>query len=147
MLFSRSPVLRHQAVLARSCSQLEAIVGSTFQQQSSIPEIQIRPSTPSRQGASSVLPTPPYSAARDQAGGNGPSLPHQSLYLQRRGGRAEKDGEGVRRDSEGLLRLVRSHSEPGLGSSTDTGDSDTITKCFFFWFYTFNNITFFSFSS
>uniref|UniRef100_A0A672YPN0 Si:dkey-7f3.9 n=1 Tax=Sphaeramia orbicularis TaxID=375764 RepID=A0A672YPN0_9TELE len=40
-------------------------------------------------------------------------------------GKTEKDGEGLRRrDSEGFLRLVRSHSEPGIGSSTDTGKSD-----------------------
>ncbi|XP_067457524.1 protein ENTREP3 [Thunnus thynnus] len=123
----RSPVLRRQAMLASSCSQLEAIGGSTSQQRSSIPEIRIRPSTPSRQGAgldSSAPPTSSSSAASEQAGGqgNGPALPRQPLYLRRRAGKSEKDGENVRRDSEGFLRLVRSHSEPGLGSSTDTID-------------------------
>uniref|UniRef100_A0A7N6C067 Uncharacterized protein n=1 Tax=Anabas testudineus TaxID=64144 RepID=A0A7N6C067_ANATE len=114
----KSPVLRHQAMLARSCSQLEAIGGSTSQQRSSIPEIRVRPSTPLRQGAtpaSSVPPTSSSSAASEQGG-------NQPLYLRRKAGKSEKDGAGVRRGSEGFLRLVRSHSEPGLGSSTDTVD-------------------------
>ncbi|XP_023258181.1 protein FAM189B [Seriola lalandi dorsalis] len=123
----RSPVLRRQAMLASSCSQLEAIGSSTSQQRSSIPEIRVRPSTPSRQGAaptSSAAPASSSSAASEQGGGQGSGtpLPHQPLYLRRRAGKSEKDGEGVRGDSEGLLRLVRSHSEPGLGSSTDTVD-------------------------
>ncbi|KAM7383431.1 hypothetical protein PAMP_003082 [Pampus punctatissimus] len=123
----RSPVLRRQAVLASSCSQLETIGDSISQQRFSIPEIRIRPSTPSRQGAgpdSSAPPTSSCSAASEQAVGqvNGPPLPRQPLYLRRRAGKCEKDGESICRDSEGLLRLVRSHSEPGLGSSTDTVD-------------------------
>lgn len=67
------------------------------------------------------------SAASEQSGGqgNGPPLPGQPLYLRRKAGKSEKDGESVKRDSESLLRLVRSHSEPGLGSSTDTGKPDT----------------------
>nr|XP_020462946.1 protein FAM189B [Monopterus albus] len=116
----RSPVLRRQAMLASSsCSQLEAIVASNSQQRSSIPEIRVRPSTPS-----AVPPTSFSSAARDQGGGqgNGLPLPQQPLSLCRRGGMSEKNGESVRRDSEGFLRLVRSHSEPGIGSSTDTVD-------------------------
>lgn len=126
VLSSRSPVLRRQAMLASSCSQLEAIGGSTTQQQSYIPEIRVRPSTPLRQGAgpdSSAPPTSSSSAASEQAGGQGSGLPlqRQPLYLRRRAGKSEKDGESVRRNSEGLLRLVRSNSEPGLGSSTDTG--------------------------
>ncbi|TKS82106.1 Protein FAM189B [Collichthys lucidus] len=75
--------------------------------------------------ASSV---PPTSAAGEQCGGqvNGQLTAGQPLYLRRRAGKGEKDGEGVRRDSEGLLRLVRSHSEPGLGSSTDTVDFGSV---------------------
>lgn len=123
-------MLRRQAILASSCSQLEAIGVSASQQRSSIPEFRVHPSTPSHQGAaptSYVPPTSSPSAAREQSGGQGtgPALLVQPLYLRRRAGRSEKDGEGVRRDSDGLLRLVRSHSEPGLGSSTDTGTSDT----------------------
>lgn len=125
-LFSRSPVLHHQAMLARSCSHLEAIGGPTSQQRSSIPEIRVRTSTPLHQGAVPVSSVPPTSssAASEQGGGIGSTLPHQPLYLRRRAGKSEKDGVSVRRDSEGFLRLVRSHSEPGLGSSSDTGDSD-----------------------
>nr|XP_046255981.1 protein FAM189B [Scatophagus argus] len=123
----RSPVLRRQAMLASSCSQLEAIVVSASQQRSSTPEFRVHHSIPSRRGAapaSSAGPTSSSSAASEQSGGqcNGPLLPGQPLYLQRRAGKSDKDGEGARRDSEGLLRLVRSHSEPGLGSSTDTVD-------------------------
>ncbi|XP_030249871.1 protein FAM189B isoform X2 [Sparus aurata] len=131
-LHCRSPVLRRQAMLASSCSQLEAIEVSTSQQRSSIPEFRICPSTPSRQGAtpaSSAPPTLSTPAAREQSGGQGngpPFLGQLPLYLQRRAGKVEKDGEGVRRDSEGLLRLVRSHSEPGLGSSTDTVDFGSV---------------------
>ncbi len=135
VLSCRSPVLRRQAMLASSCSQLEAIGGSNSQQRSSIPEFQVCPSTPSHQGAaptSSAPPTSFSSAASERSGGPGsgppgagPPLPGQPLYLRRRAGKSEKDGEGVRRDGERILRLVRSHSEPGLGSSTDTGESDT----------------------
>lgn len=129
-LSCRSPVLRRQVMLASSCSQLEAIGNSDSQQRSSIPEFRVRPSTPSRQEAAPTSLAPPASfssAASEKTGGqgNGPPLPGQPLYLRRRAGKSEKDGEGVRRDSEGLLRLVRSHSEPGLGSSTDTGKPDT----------------------
>ncbi|XP_056142425.1 protein ENTREP3 [Lampris incognitus] len=122
----RSPVLRRQAMLASSCSQLEVIGGASSHQRSSIPEIRVRPSTPSRQGsfsASSAPPTSSSSASTEQSGqGSGLPLPRQALYFRRRGGRGDKDGGSLRRDSDGLLRLVRSHSEPGLNSSTDTGD-------------------------
>ncbi|XP_059196198.1 protein ENTREP3 [Centropristis striata] len=123
----RSPVLRRQAMLAHSCSQLEAIEKSASPPRSSIPEFRLRPSTPSQQGANQTSSDHPMSsspAANEQSGGqgNGLPVPGQPLYLRRRLGKSEKDGEGVRRNSEGLLRLVRSHSEPGLGSSTDTVD-------------------------
>ncbi|XP_041648760.1 protein FAM189B [Cheilinus undulatus] len=123
----RSPVLRRQAMLASSCSQLEAIGNSTSQQRSSVAETRGPASSPSHQGAapvSSAPPISPSSAACEHiiGQGNGPQLLGQLLYLRRRAGKSEKDGEGLRRDSEGLLRLVRSHSEPGFGSSTDTVD-------------------------
>ncbi|XP_038567301.1 protein FAM189B [Micropterus salmoides] len=126
-----SPVLRRQAMLASSCSQLEAIGCSTSQQRSCITEIQGRPFNPSRQGAALTLSAPPASpssAAGEQSGGhgNGPALPGQPLFLRRKTGRSEKDGEDARRDREGLLCLVRSHSEPGLGSSTDTVDFGSV---------------------
>ncbi|AWO96553.1 putative protein FAM189B [Scophthalmus maximus] len=118
----RSPVLRRQAMLASSCSQLEAIGGSTSQQQPSIQEILVRPAH-GASAISSVPPTSSSSAASEQGAGQGHGLPlpRQPLYLRRRAGKSEKDGESAR-DSEGLPRLVRSHSEPGLGSSTDTVD-------------------------
>lgn len=126
----RSPVLLRQAMLASSCSQLEAIGNSTSQQQSSITEMQGQPCSPSRQGAAPVssapLISPPSAACEAIAGqGNGPQLLGQLLYLRRRAGKSEKDGEALRHDSDGLLRLVRSHSEPGFGSSTDTGQQET----------------------
>ncbi|XP_029360451.1 protein FAM189B [Echeneis naucrates] len=131
----RSPVLHRQAMLASSCSQLEAIGGATSQQRSSIPEIQVRPSTPSCQGVAPTSPVTPissFSAANGQGSGQDSGQPqaHQPLYLRRRAGNREKDREILKGDSEGLLRLVRSHSEPGLSSSTDTvdfasGDSKT----------------------
>lgn len=132
VLSCRSPVLRRQAMLASSCSQLEAIVASASQQRSCVPEFRVHPSTPSRQGAfpdSSAPPTSSSSAASEQSDvqGDRPPLPGQQLFFfQRRAGKSEKDG--ARRDSEGLLRLVRSHSEPGLGSSSDTGKSDTFKE-------------------
>ncbi|KAM4579894.1 ras-related protein Rab-13 isoform 1-T1 [Odontesthes bonariensis] len=119
----RSPVLRRQAMLASSCSQLEAIGSPDNQQRSSSPEIRVRPSTPLSQGAVPPSFAPPASsflAASEPS--NGPPLPHQPLYLRRRAGRSEKDGDNMTRRSEGFLRFVRSHSEPGLSSSTDTVD-------------------------
>ncbi|XP_076010902.1 protein ENTREP3 [Genypterus blacodes] len=132
----RSPVLHRQVMLARSCSQLETIGGSTSQQGSSIPEIRVRPSTPAHRGPGPTSSAPLMSSsslASEPGGqGNGLPLPRQPLYLRRRAGRPEKDGETLRRDSDGLLRLVRSHSEPGLGSSTDTvdfGSADSKDGC------------------
>uniref|UniRef100_A0A096M618 Family with sequence similarity 189 member B n=1 Tax=Poecilia formosa TaxID=48698 RepID=A0A096M618_POEFO len=121
--FSRSPVLHRQAVLASSCSQLEAIGNSPNQQQRFIPEIQVNLTDPSNQEAapaSSVPPPSSSSAACEH--GNRLLPPHGALYLRRRAERSDKHGGTVRRQSEGFLRLVRSHSEPGLGSSTDTVD-------------------------
>lgn len=122
VLSSRSPVLRRQTILASSCSQLEAVGSCTSQHQSSIPEIRVRPSTPSVQGAipaSSAPLTSSSSATSEQP------HPHQPLCLHRRAGKNERDGENVQKDREGFLCLVRSHSEPGLGSSTERGKSDT----------------------
>ncbi|CAB1334550.1 unnamed protein product [Coregonus sp. 'balchen'] len=114
----RSPVLRRQAMLASSCSQLELLGGATSHQRSSILEKRVRPCTPLRRGSASASAAPPTSSssAVNQPGcqGNGVPLPLQPLYLRRRGGGSE------RRDSDGLLPLVRSHSEPGLSSSADT---------------------------
>ncbi|XP_033957639.1 protein ENTREP3 [Pseudochaenichthys georgianus] len=119
----RSPLLRRQAVIARSCSQLEAIGKASSPQRSSIPEFRGRPSTPLSQGATPTSSAPPISSSAtcEQSAGDGPPLTGP-LYLRRKAGKNEKSGERVRRDSEGLLRLVRSHSEPGLSSSTDTVD-------------------------
>ena len=126
VLLARSPVLRRQAMLASSCSQLEAIGSPDNQQRTSSPEFRVRPSTPLSQGAVPPSFAPPalsFLAASEPS--HGPPLPHQPLYLRRRAGRSEKDGDKVRRRSEGFLRFVRSHSEPGLSSSTDTGESDS----------------------
>ncbi|XP_042161067.1 protein FAM189B-like [Oncorhynchus tshawytscha] len=118
----RSPVLRRQAMLASSCSQLELLGGATSRQRSSILEKRVRPCTPLRRGsasapASAAPPTSSSSAVNQQGGhGNGVPLPLQPLYLRRQGGRSERG------DSDGLLPLVRSHSEPGLSSSADTVD-------------------------
>ncbi|KAJ8383784.1 hypothetical protein AAFF_G00214710 [Aldrovandia affinis] len=104
----RSPVLRHQAILASSCSQLE-LLGGAGSQRSSIPQIRVRPCTPSRHGSDT-------SAASSVTNhGNGPPILLLPPYPHRR-------GVGQRRDSDSYLPLVRSHSEPGLSSSTDTGD-------------------------
>lgn len=122
----RSPVLRRQALLTSSCSQLEALGASASQQQSVIPEIRLRPSTPSRQGSGQTSSAPlTLSSVDNKQNGQvqGPALPRQHLYLRRRAGKGDRDGESLRRrESEGFLGLVRSHSEPGIGSSTDTVD-------------------------
>lgn len=116
--------MRRQAMLASSCSQLEMVGGATSQQCSSIPEIRVRLCTPSRQGFVSASAAPPVSSssvANEQGSqGNGLPLPSQPLYLRRRGGKGLKD-ENLRRDGDGLPPLLRSHSEPGLSSSNDTG--------------------------
>lgn len=122
-VFFRSPVLRRQVMLTSSCSQLEAIGSSLDPQGSSIPEIRVDPSTPINRGAVPASSSPPslcFPAVGEH--GNVTSLPHQSLYLRRRADRSLKDRGSMRRQSEGFLRLTRSHSEPGLGSSTDTGE-------------------------
>ncbi|KAM9309071.1 protein ENTREP3 isoform 1-T1 [Pholidichthys leucotaenia] len=119
----RSPVLRRQAMLASSCSQLEAIGRYTSQQQSSIPEIRVRPSTPTGQGVVPARAAPFTSFSSAASGlGNGPPLQRQPLYLRRRSGKTERDVESTRTNQESFLGLVRSHSEPGLSSSTDTVD-------------------------
>lgn len=106
-------------MLASSCSQLELLGGTTSHQGSSILEKQVGSCTPLRRGSASASAAPATSsssAVNQQGGqGNGVPLPLQPLYLRRQGGRSE------RRDSDGLLTLVRSHSEPGLSSSADTG--------------------------
>uniref|UniRef100_A0A3B5MX55 Family with sequence similarity 189 member B n=1 Tax=Xiphophorus couchianus TaxID=32473 RepID=A0A3B5MX55_9TELE len=120
-----SPVLHRQAVLASSCSQLETIGNSPNQQQCFIPEIQVNLTDPSNQEAApaSSIPPPSSSSAACEHG-NGLLPPHGALYLRRRAERSDKHGGTVRRQSEGFLRLGRSHSEPGLGSSTDTPSSE-----------------------
>lgn len=113
----RSPVLHRQAMLASSCSHLEAIVVAAPQQPSCTPEFQICPPTPSHQGAlppSSAPPTLSSSAVGEQEN-------RTRLWMQQRAPPSEKEGEASVRDSKGCLQLVRSHSEPGFGSSTDTG--------------------------
>ncbi|XP_030639457.1 protein FAM189B [Chanos chanos] len=113
----RSPVLRRQALLASSCSQLEMIRG-TGSQRCSIPEIRIRLCEPYRRGSASDSTAPPTEASlaptQDCYGQAAPALTAQSGVNQR-GGRD-------RSDSNSLFPLVRSHSEPGLSSSTDTGE-------------------------
>ncbi|XP_020783710.1 protein ENTREP3 [Boleophthalmus pectinirostris] len=111
----RSPVSRRQALLTSSCSQLEAMAASMGPHQSTVPEIQVRPSTPSTQGAGPT-PSPADSRQTSQSQGAVQNLP---LYLRRRAGKG--DG-GRRRENDTFLGLVRSHSEPGIASSTDTVD-------------------------
>ncbi|XP_016301290.1 protein FAM189B-like [Sinocyclocheilus anshuiensis] len=111
----RSPVLRRQALLASSCSQLEFLAGSKH---SCIPEIRVRPCTPSRQDSSSAFTNPPTAAP------SGPAQDrpdHTVPVLLLRPGFREQIGRD-RKDSDVFLPLLRSHSEPGLSSSTDTGD-------------------------
>lgn len=117
----RSPVLYRQATLASSCSQLEAVVAAAPQQPSCTPEFQISPPTPPQRGAlppSSAPPTLSSPGVGEQCGE--PEI-RTRLWMQRRAPRSEKEGEGSVRDSKGCFQLVRSHSEPGFGSSTDTG--------------------------
>ena len=138
-------MLRRQAMLASSCSQLEAIGASTHQERSSIPEIRVRPSTPSNQGAAPASSSPPASSSSAASEhGHGAPLLHKPLYLRQRAGRSEKDGENARRHSEGFLRLVRSHSEPGLSSSTDTGESDAHANMSPSSFYNERNLFFYT---
>ncbi|KAF4088449.1 hypothetical protein AMELA_G00083460 [Ameiurus melas] len=113
----RSPVMRRQALLAYSCSQLE-MLGGAAPTRSSVPEILVCPCTSSRRGSSSDATNPralPSSGViRDHQCSVAPGL-HPGPCVHWRCGRDS-------RDSESLLPLVRSHSEPGLSSSTETGD-------------------------
>ncbi|XP_061530166.1 protein ENTREP3 [Phycodurus eques] len=115
----RSPVLRRQASLARSCSQLEAVAGSAARQKTCIPDIRVRPSTPLHQ-ATARDSSAPLNSEQCVGQSEGPPLQRQPLYLRRRAGR--NNGEGGRNDNEDLPRIMRSHSEPGLSSSTGTAD-------------------------
>uniref|UniRef100_A0A3P8UMK5 Family with sequence similarity 189 member B n=1 Tax=Cynoglossus semilaevis TaxID=244447 RepID=A0A3P8UMK5_CYNSE len=110
----RSPVLRRQAMLASSCSQLETIRGSGCHQQYCIPEIRVCPA----QGGAATSAAPSATVASAQSKGQ------VLTALRKRAGRGEKDGEVVGRNTEGLPRFMRSHSEPGLSSSTDTPSSE-----------------------
>lgn len=101
-------MLHRQALLASSCSQLEAIMVAQTSQTSCTPEFHVSPPTPSHPGA-----LPPSSAP--------PTFTSPAVGGQRRALLSEKDGEGSVGGSKGCMQLVRSHSEPGLGSSTDTG--------------------------
>ncbi|XP_069041151.1 protein ENTREP3 [Lepisosteus oculatus] len=100
----RSPVLRHQAVLASSCTRLELLGGAASQR---IPEIRVRPCTPSRCGSDGGSPSP--------QGSPRPLLPPQ---------RRHSDQSRPPTPPRGLAPhpLMRSHSDPGLTSSTDTGE-------------------------
>ncbi|TTB12809.1 Ras-related protein Rab-13 [Bagarius yarrelli] len=113
----RSPVMRRQAMHAYSCSQLEMLAVAASSR-SSVPEILVCPCISSRRGSSSDTTNPqalPSSGVtRDHQYSIAPSL-HPVTCAHWRFGRDS-------RDSEALFHLVRSHSEPGLSSSTDTGD-------------------------
>ncbi|XP_038140348.1 protein FAM189B [Cyprinodon tularosa] len=119
----RSPVLHRQAMFASSCSQLEAIGNSPNQQEQLNPEIQVNLTDPSDQDhVPATYVMPPSTSSANSEHENRLRPPHGLLYLRRKAERSEKNGGTVRRQREGFLRLVRSHSEPGLGSSTDTVD-------------------------
>ncbi|XP_053350786.1 protein ENTREP3 [Clarias gariepinus] len=102
----RSPVMRRQALLAYSCSQLE-MLGGAASTRCSVPEILVCPCTSSRRGSSSDSTNPRAWPS------SGVTLPVPCAHR-----RCGRDG----RDSEGLPPLLRSHSDPGLSSSTDTGE-------------------------
>lgn len=118
-------MLHRQAMLASSCSQLEAIVVAAPQQPSCTPEFQICPPTPSHQGALPPSSSPPTLSSSVVGGQGGEQESRTRLWMQQRAPQNEKEGEGSVRDSKGGLQLVRSHSEPGFGSSTDAGMSST----------------------
>lgn len=114
---SKSPVLRRQAMLSGSCSQLEvaAAVVPDAQRQSCIPEFRLHPSTPLHQGAASAS-----AVGKGHGGGQG----SKPLFFRKKAGRSERagpKGRGSSRDHPPGLQ--RSHSEPGLGSSTDMGEA------------------------
>ncbi|TRZ00066.1 hypothetical protein DNTS_025731 [Danionella cerebrum] len=108
----RSPVLRRQALLASSCSQLEVLAGS---QRSSGPHIRVQPCIPSHQDSvSSNAPSAaPSGPAQERLEHIVPLLPPQAGF---------RENVQERKESDGFFPLLRSHSEPGLSSSTDTGD-------------------------
>ncbi|KAI5620532.1 protein FAM189B isoform X1 [Silurus asotus] len=112
----RSPVMRRQALLAYSCSQLEMLGGAAFTR-SSVPEILVCPCSSSRRDSSSDATNPramPSSGVtRDHLCGVSPGL-HPVPCVHWRCGRDF-------RESENPLPFMRSHSDPGLSSSTDTG--------------------------
>ncbi|XP_052000437.1 protein ENTREP3 isoform X2 [Xyrauchen texanus] len=110
----RSPLLRHQALLANSCSQLELIAGS---QRCSIREIRVQPCMLYRQGSSAF--TNPSTTALSSGAQDWPD--HTAPVLLPRPCIREHTDCDLK-DSDGFVPLVRSHSEPGLSSSTDTGD-------------------------
>ncbi|XP_066577208.1 protein ENTREP3 [Amia ocellicauda] len=101
----RSPVLQ-QAVLASSCTRLELLMGAVCQ---GVPEIRVRPCTPSRRGSG--------------GGGSSPS-PQGSLHPLLPPQRRHSDHSRPPTPPRSLAPhpLMRSHSDPGLTSSTDTGD-------------------------
>ena len=122
-------MLRRQAILASSCSQLEVLTAASVKQRSSIPEIRVGPSSQLSQGSASVasaLPNKSSLAPGERQVPGGLALPRQPLFLRRRGGKGEQDAAASRgRDSEGLLSpMVRSHSDPGLSSSNSTGEKE-----------------------
>jgi len=119
--------LRRQALLASSCSQLEALAATSSKQRSSIPEIRVGPATQLSQGSTSVssaLPSKSSLAPGERPVPGALALPRQPLFLRRRGGKGEHaTAASPGRDSDGLLSpLVRSHSDPGLSSSNSTGE-------------------------
>lgn len=119
----RSPVLHRQALLTSSCSQLEAMGASITQLKSPVPEIQVLPSTPSSQGPGQTCALTAAPLNNKQNHSQGITPPQPPLYLRCRAGKGEGNpGSQKRRENEGFLGLVRSHSEPGLGSSIDTVD-------------------------
>lgn len=116
---SRSPVLRRQAMLSGSCSQLEvaAAAAPDTQRQPCVPEFQLHRSTPPHQGAA----TASSAAGKGQSSSQGSKPP----FFRKKVGRSERAGPRGRGSSRDRPPgLQRSHSEPGLGSSTDMGEAD-----------------------
>ncbi|XP_026867238.2 protein FAM189B isoform X2 [Electrophorus electricus] len=97
----RSPLMPRHTVLSSSCSQLQ-MLGSSTSQGSSAPEI-----PGCRCTSDTTRPRTPASLAAP--------VIHVGPCVHQRAGRD-------RRESDGPISLVRSHSEPVLSSSTNTGD-------------------------